>query len=47
MLLVAPAVLVFAGLYVWPLLSLLGSSFMEPQPFNFASYNASCLTVTT
>lgn len=38
LLLVAPAILVFAGLYVWPLLSLLSSSFMEPKPFNFASY---------
>lgn len=38
LLLVAPAVLVFAGLYVFPLLSLLSSSFMQPRPFNFASY---------
>ena len=38
LLLVAPAVLVFAGLYAWPLLSMLASSFMEPQAFNFASY---------
>jgi ABC-type spermidine/putrescine transport system permease subunit I len=36
--LVAPAVLVFAGLYVWPQVSLLAGSFMEPQPFSLGNY---------